>query len=313
MIPSQSIALFSFASSPHHRAQRRAWLLVSILMFMLPAGCVVLPLPDVGHVSGRAVITEKDMDSLKAGEGVLTRRRVLLMLGEPNERYDRDEYFCYAWERMMAVWFVAGAGAYGPPFVFGDTIGKLHYLCMQFDTEGRLANVKHIDSDAKKSRDKILREWGKPGPGDEPKLTYDYYNLDKIKREVVQALAVKGIPEAQWRMYDEFGRKPDDIAWLCRSADNGYTRAQLEVGKLYWADSQMPQHKVKAFVWYRLATAGNKSRENPSDRQTLAEASNAIREAVNALDEDQLVEAYNIYSGGVCGQCELELAKSVAP
>jgi len=310
----QSTALFSSGKSRHAAlpATLRLLFLIGILMF--PVACVYVPLPDVGHKSGRAVISEKDMDTLKAGEGAITRKQILLILGDPNERYNRDEYFCYAWERMIGFWMIAGAdpSGYGGFFAAGDTIGKVHFLCMQFNPDSRLAHIEHIESelfgDVEEDRKVVMRGWSKSASGDALKVTYDYYNLDRIRREVIQALAVDGFPEAQWRLYDEFGKKPDDRAWLCRSADSGYAKAQLEVGRIYWDNTGIPKHKIKAYVWYRLATSGDRLQENPADRETLVEADEAIREAVNTLDQGQLVEAYERYSEWEMGQCELELA-----
>jgi len=282
---------------------------VIIIMLTTPAACAIVPMPDVGHLSGRAVIADNDIETLEAGEGVITRKNVLLMLGEPNERYNRDEYFCYAWERIIGLWFVAGAGAYGPPFIFGDFIGKDHWLCMQFDSDARLVQVEHIEplSDAGAAKNKVLHEWNQSGSGGDLKITYDYYNLNRIKYEVIQRMAVKGIPESQWRLYDEFGKNPTDWVWVCRSADNGYARAQLEVGHIYWTATEIPQHRIKAYVWYMLAASIDRRQGKPADRETLIQADEAIREAVNTLDQSQLIEAYNSYSEWEPGRCELEL------
>ena len=291
--------------------------LVIIGALMLPAACVYVPFPDVGHKSGRAVITEGDMEYLKAGEGSITRKQVLLMLGVPNERYNRDEYFCYDWERLIGFWFIAGAAPYGPPFIAGDTIGKAHLLCMQFDPDSRLVHIEHIEEgllgDVEEDRKVIMRRWSKSASGDRLKVTtYGYYDLDRIKHEVIHALAVEGYPEAQWRLYDEFGRKPEDLVWLCRSADGGYAKAQLEVGRVYWDDTSIPKHKIKAFVWYRLATAGDKPEGSRADRETLIQADSSIRDAVNALNQKQLIEAYDIRLGQAHGHCEQELSDAVS-
>jgi len=288
-------------------------LLVVIVMLIIPPACVYIPMSDVGHLSGRAPISDDDMHTLKAGEGVITRKQVLLMLGEPNERYNRDEYFCYAWERIIGLWLIAAGGPYGPAGVGGDFVGKDHWLCMQFDPDTRLVHVEHIEplGDGDMAKDRVLHKWNQSGSGDELKITYDYYNLDMIKHEVIQSMAVNGFPEAQWRLYDEFGRKQEDLVWLCRSADGGYAKAQLEVGRAYWDDTSIPKHKIKAFVWYRLATEGDKPEGNRADRETLILADSFMSEAVNTLNQKQLIEAYNIHSGQERGLCEQELADSI--
>jgi len=286
-------------------------LLVVIIILTVPAACAYIPTPDVGHLSGRAVIVDDDMETLKAGEGIITRKQVLLMLGDPNERYNRDQYFCYGWERMIGFWFIAAGGPYGPAGVGGGFVGKDHWLCMQFAPDARLIHVEHIEplSEGGAAKDRVLHEWNQSGSGDDLKITHDYYNLNRIKYEIIQAMAVKGIPESQWRLYDEFGKKSDDIVWLCRSADNGYTKAQLEVGHLYWASSKIPQHRIKAFVWYRQATSGDKISGNTNNRTTQINATKAIHDAVNTMSPDELLEAYDLYLKWEKGDCEKELVE----
>lgn len=293
----------------HRLAEKNAGQLLSLIILVIPAACVYIPTPDVGHLSGRAAIADDDVETLKAGEGVITRKQVLLMLGDPNERYNRDEYFCYAWERMIGIFLIAAGGPYGPAGVGGALVGKDHWLCMQFSPDARLVHIVHIEpfSDGGDEKNRVLNQWNQSGSGGKLKITYDYYTLDRLKYEIIRAMAVKGIPESQWRLYDEFGKKSDHIVWLCRSADNGYTKAQLEVGHIYWASSNIPKNRIKAFVWYKKATSGDENTGNMNDRTTQDNAIKAIQDAVNTMSLVQLLEAYNYYSKWEKGNCEQEL------
>lgn len=283
-----------------------------IVMLVLPAACIYIPTPEHSHLSGRAIIPEEEIQRLEKGLSVINREAVLLKYGEPSRRYNNDEYFCYGWNLTQG-YIIIGGGPYGGG-VGGGPIGKTHWLCMQFDRSGILVHLQDIEpllfESADKKRDKTLQKWNKSGASGELKRTYDYVDLDRIKRDIIYSLAEEGLPEAQWRLYEDSGRKAEDIAWLCRAADRGFKKAQLEVGRVYWAASEIPQHKVKAFVWYRLATSSDRPHGDAMDRKTLLMAEAAIREAVNALDNDQLIEAYQLYSEWEQGSCEPELANS---
>jgi hypothetical protein len=281
-----------------------------VIAIMALSGCIYIPTPDHGYVSGRAVITDDAIQAVRERVDVNSRESILLDFGEPNLRYNHDEYFCYGWASIQGYWFTGDPSGYGG--ATGGAVPRTHWLCMQFDQSGILKHVEEIAPlsfwNADDLRDETLRKWSESGSVEEIRVTYEDYDLDEIRREIIHALAVDGFPEAQWRLYDEFGKKPDDRVWLCRSADSGYAKAQLEVGRIYWDNSGIPKHRIKAYVWYRLATAGNRLHGNPADRETLIQAGDAIREAVNTLDQGQLVEAYDRYSEWETGQCELELA-----
>lgn len=230
----------------------------------------------------------------------------MLRLGNPTVNLYKDKYLCYGWSVLKDAIFIP----YG-----GSPLERHHNLCMQFDNNSKLQRVEHIVAyswnSMRAKRDEIIGEWEQQTAAQQGiNVTSKNQILDEIKHDTIQSSAEKGYPEAQWRLYFEFGRRTEDIIWLCRSADNGYAKAQLHVGQIYWDSTEIPKHKIKAYVWYRLAASGDRLQENPADSETLVEVDEAIREAVNTLDQDQLVEAYDRYSEWKMGQCELELANS---
>lgn len=307
----KDIASSLFAENRQSKTIRHAFLVFSGATLLLLSSCIYIPTPEFGHMSGRAVITKSDIEDIKSKNGVITRERILLRLGDPNIRINNDEYFCYGWERIQGVWFTGDPSGYG-----GATLGvtgKEHWLCMQFDPLNKLIRIKNIEpilfGDAGKKRDQILQEWNKKSTSTELRITGNYYNFEQIKLEVVQSLAEKGYPEAQWNLYNDYGKNAEDIIWLCRSADNGFRKAQLEVGNIYWADSKIPQHQIKAFVWYKHATSGDNNSGIMDDTSTLNSATNAMRDAVNRMSPDQLVDAYNFYMKWEKGDCQQELVE----
>lgn len=121
--------------------------------------CIYIPTPEHGLVTGRAMIREDVIQQLKLGVGKLTREDVLLKFGDPNRRMNDDEIFCYGWERRQA-WVLM-------PYDYGE-VGKVHWLCMQFDSKTKLVRIAHIEpilwGNATKEKDAILDEWKQANP-----------------------------------------------------------------------------------------------------------------------------------------------------
>lgn len=134
---------------------------------------------------------------------------------------------------------------------------------------------------------------------------------DLIKRHIINSMALNGFPESQWRLYDEFGRKPEDTIWLCRSADNGYAKAQLHLGQLYWERNDISQNKIKAYVWYRLALTGDIIQGLTPDVDTQNRALVKLKHAESILSLDQLEKAKTFYADWHTGQCEQEIIQKI--
>lgn len=67
--------------------------------------------------------------------------------------------------------------------------------------------------------------------------------------------------------------------WLCVAANGGHVDAQVELGH-YWQFGIAPVAKdwVRAYMWYRLATAGGSERA-PTDADELRPRLTAARRA----------------------------------
>jgi hypothetical protein len=140
----------------------------------------------------------------------------------------------------------------------------------------------------------------------------EYQTPDGIKLGIIRLMAEQGFPESQWRLYDESGRQPEDIIWLCRSADNGYAKAQLYVGRLYWDASYIHQNKIKAYVWYKLAATGDKLEGLSPDKVTQRAAWEVVYDAEKTLTPEQLAEARILYIKWQPGQCERDLMEAMS-
>ena len=84
---------------------------------------------------------------------------------------------------------------------------------------------------------------------------------DKMQR--LRKEAENGYPLSQWRLYEEGGKRRDDWPWLCKAADQEYSKALLEIGDILWSgrDGVDPDREL-AYCWYRSAvSAGNKTAE----------------------------------------------------
>ena len=76
---------------------------------------------------------------------------------------------------------------------------------------------------------------------------------------------------------------PSEAAkWYRASAEQGYSKAQVELGKLYEAGRGLPQDRVAAYMWYSLAEAqGDRYakvlRPSLAEKLTAAEIAEAER------------------------------------
>lgn len=270
-----------------------------IAIYLVLTACVYVPTPELGLISGHANIPKKEVVYLKNAIGLITLEEVLLKYGEPSKRYNSDEFICYGWKRTQGV-----ALAMTGDFATGV---KQHWLCLQFDKHSLLARVEEIApflfENADEKRDQILNAWNNSSANKE---LVDY-NSYKIKHDVVQSLAEKGYPEAQWRLYFEFGRKTEDIIWLCRSADNGYAKAQLHVGHLFWDAHKIKNNKSKAYVWYKLSSTGDYLQRQLPDKKTRITAEEYAAYVRNILGADRTAQADILYTKWKPGQCAQEL------
>jgi len=123
----------------------------------------------------------------------------------------------------------------------------------------------------------------------------------------LRPLAESGLAPAQYQLYVKSGRQPDYIVWLCRSADNGYAKAQIDIGHMYWSATDIAQHRVKAYAWYKHAATGDINKDIANYKQSQSRALLLMEEAEKELTEEQLYEAENIYREWEQGKCEIDI------
>jgi hypothetical protein len=110
----------------------------------------------------------------------------------------------------------------------------------------------------------------------------------------------QGDPALQMRLYSNLSRTEptQSLYWLCQAADNGYFKAQVEVGNLYWRGRLGAKIDLrKAYVWYSLAD------KSGSDNWDVWE----LRSVKNEMTPDELTEAEQMLADWRPGQCERNL------
>lgn len=128
---------------------------VNVLLILIPlfavllinTSCIYVPIPASELRSPKGVIDKKTIKSLKQGES--TRADLLLLVGEPDARYEQDRYFVYEWEASEALVVVPGAG---------DTVSIKHYFCVEFDENNRIKRCGHIKSGLFKNTNEAQNE-----------------------------------------------------------------------------------------------------------------------------------------------------------
>lgn len=129
------------------------------------SGCLYIPTIEHDLLSGRAMISKRDIAAFAPGE---TRRAdVLLKLGDPSIRLDEYRFFCYAWERMQG-FIGTGYGGVGG----SKDVGKQYYFCAQFSSANVYLRGRRIKASLSSSAEKrlyaILDEWRKTPESPDP-------------------------------------------------------------------------------------------------------------------------------------------------
>jgi len=112
--------------------------------------------------------------------------------------------------------------------------------------------------------------------------------------------AEQGDTESQMAVYRHLRETDQNQAlhWLCKAADNGHFKAQLELGKWYWRGPDgVARDKVKAHVWYSLAA------RQSAGTWDLWE----LRAVTNQMTSEQQAEAQRALDAFQPGQCEQDL------
>jgi hypothetical protein len=258
------------------RARLQTLVLLLCIVGMI-AGCIPIPILPTSEVHE----TENDIDDLLDNNA--SRSDVIKSLGSPNRQY--ESVISYK--------------------VCRNTSGVAFILCVPLACTGG-----ELNSPETECFELILKFDGNDYLTGYKKAPFEgeYQTPDGIKLGIIRLMAEQGFPESQWRLYDESGRQPEDIIWLCRSADNGIAKAQLHVGRLYWDASYIHQNKIKAYVWYKLAATGDKLGDLSPDKGTQNIAWPIVYNTEKILTAEQLKAARVLYKKWQSGQCEQDLA-----
>ena len=162
------------------------------------------------------------------------------------------------------------------------------------------------------------------GNWDTAKLAYE-------KQQALQRLREKageGDANAQWDFYSKQPRE-ENLAWLCRAADQGHKAACNELGRLYFYGSteyrkftnvHIPKDLSHACLWFQLAgqaqitatpVSGETSLAQPPAPVTTAE----VERTAMAMSAEELEAAEILLLNWAPGQCarDLSLHAGVTP
>jgi outer membrane protein assembly factor BamE (lipoprotein component of BamABCDE complex) len=136
-----------------------------LLLFALTAlnGCIpyYIPMPEHGLASGRAMVSEQQLRSIKPG--VDTREDILMRFGDPSNVYDGELIFVYNWERFTGVWGYATAFGGGEDY----GVSEHQYFIVAFDENAFVLQAGLVDpfvwQSSEKQLEEILEEWRSGG------------------------------------------------------------------------------------------------------------------------------------------------------
>ncbi len=88
----------------------KLYLFLLTIALLAGSGCIYVPTPKYGLLSGRAMVTDEVIKELVPAH--TSRADVLLKLGDPSRRLENDGIFIYHWERIQGeFWFYGGGTA----------------------------------------------------------------------------------------------------------------------------------------------------------------------------------------------------------
>jgi hypothetical protein len=160
-----------------------------------------------------------------------------------------------------------------------------NWLILEFDTQDVLSSFRKTPKQSKpdqSAEDMNLRKLGKQGDAIAQKLwehSETYYTSQKEdiveerkenerkrkakEKEIASQLkkrAESGDPEAQFEFYMIQGK--NQPKWLCRSADHGYTKAEMWLGYVFETGTfGFTVDNTQSYLWYRRAAIGEHQQE----------------------------------------------------
>jgi TPR repeat protein len=170
------------------------------------------------------------------------------------------------------------------------------------------------------SEDNILKKLALKEPLAREKLHKLILSKYGIDYKELQEKSSQGDEYSQWKLYESMPTK-ESLAWLCREADEGSTRARNELGRLYLHGSDqyreilnahIPADISRACMWFNLsglvqiATTTNMGNlEYALDPYT----SNQVQRTAKVMTEKELTEAERLIQTWAPGQCSKNIAR----
>jgi outer membrane protein assembly factor BamE (lipoprotein component of BamABCDE complex) len=112
--------------------------------------CGCIPIPHPTYMLSDAV-PDQSLKTLKPG--VTTRQDVVLALGPPHRTDANGRFFFYTWSGSCLI-------TIGWPFGVGDATTERWFLCLEFESDGRLIRWERIKHAAFiPSEDAVLKAW----------------------------------------------------------------------------------------------------------------------------------------------------------
>jgi len=227
-------------------------------------------------------VTEHEIKELLSRHA--TRKDIIEMHGMPL-RYRKNEISYLVCRREGGVLYVVGMFAYVG--VIGQSGGhlKCNEYILSFNADDLLIGIHEVPPEwalDRHAEDLNLRTLGKQGDHIAEELwkkssTYYTSKQEDIERErsedekkyIIEknelAINLKkhaetGDARAQFELYLLEDKAP--LKWLCRSADQGYMRAEMWLGYLYETGSNgCPRDYPRSYLWYRRAAIGEHQKE----------------------------------------------------
>lgn len=144
----------------------------------------------------------------------------------------------------------------------------------------------------------LARDFGERGPllalaeAGEPDVIY-YLAKQSGELGALKELAEAGDPTAAYYMYEEvLSAGGDSWEWLCRAANAGHSRAQFDIGSLYWYWSQAPEHRAMSYMWTTFASE--------SGLDAARAELNELREALTESEMSMGMDMVRAWAPGPC-------------
>ena len=137
---------------------------------------------------------------------------------------------------------------------------------------------------------------------------------------VLQKRARQGDQDAQWELY-QMNPNAENMAWLCRDADQGKIRARSELGMLYFYGSDIyrermnvhiPANVSRSCMWFHLAGQAQITGQPETkgvELMSMPYESAEVGRTSKVMTADELAEAEQLIQAWKPGQCNRDFSR----